>query len=713
LAILIIATAVNLLLALFVYRNDPKSATNRIFGALGLLVSVWLAILYMAEHPDFTSYSLFWTRLSIFIAAPMSAAFFLLAHTIPSNKLLLGKKLFIGMIVSVAIIMALNVSPFAFERLEIVDGAYHPVAGPGIMPFGILSTFFSIGAVYLLFKKYLRGSGREKQQFRFVSGGILLMLGLIIATIFVPAVFFNDASGVALAPLYTLIFLGATAYAIVKHRLLDIRLILARAVSFLLLIVVLAAAYALVLLVGVQRIFGISVDLTIAASAWALTIIAILTFQPLKGGIRKLTQKLFFEREYDSDKLLSQLTRVMTDTIDLEDLVNGVLKMITKEMEISNADLLIVKDHRIMEIEEIEYHVDRSYFPQLEDLFHQYIGEDSHFVFEDLPEGYLKELFRKVKLSVAIPIRVENSEVAILISGNKLSGEPYSQKDIDLLEIFASQAGIAIQNARSYTELKKLSEELEKRVEERTKELKDTQERELAKAKDVARLKDEFVFIAAHELRTPVAAIRGFLELVSNPKRKFPKDVREYLKAISSASGNLSNLINDLLEIARSDAGTLKIETRPVDLMPVIASAVKELSPLAKGSGVRLKFERKSGVSPALADKDKVQEVIVNLLSNAIKYNRKKGSVEVSVKSTKTDLMVEVKDTGYGIPKEDQDKIFQKFFRAKTRETQAVLGTGLGLFISRMLIERMGGRIEFVSKEGTGTTFIFSLPRAE
>ncbi len=284
-----------------------------------------------------------------------------------------------------------------------------------------------------------------------------------------------------------------------------------------------------------------------------------------------------------------------------------------------------------------------------------------YFLFEDLEEGPLKELFRKLEISIAIPVRVETTEVALLILGEKKSGEIYYERDMEFLSTFASEAGIAIQNAQAYEEIKKFSQELEKLVEERTKELRDTQERELAKARDVARLKDEFVFIAAHELRTPITAIRGFLELMSGSEKRPPKQVREYLDAISRASENLGNLINDLLEIARSEAGTMKIETRPVLLSKTILSVMRELKPLAKKHRVRLAVKIGANTPLVLAD---------------------------------------------------QEKIFQKFFRAKTPATQSVLGTGLGLFIARMLVERMGGTITFASKENKGSEFAFSLPKA-
>ncbi len=184
----------------------------------------------------------------------------------------------------------------------------------------------------------------------------------------------------------------------------------------------------------------------------------------------------------------------------------------------------------------------------------------------------MKRLFRNLDIAVVIPIRVEQREVALLVLGEKKSGEPYYERDLGILGAFASSAGVAIDNAQSYAEIKEFSKKLERRVKDRAQELKRTQERELAEAKNVARLKDEFVFVAAHELKTPIAAIRGFLQMVSKTPAKFPRDVKENLNAINAASDVLNQLINDLLEIARSESGTIKISVMPTDILPIVKS---------------------------------------------------------------------------------------------------------------------------------------------
>lgn len=241
--------------------------------------------------------------------------------------------------------------------------------------------------------------------------------------------------------------------------------------------------------------------------------------------------------------------------------------------------------------------------------------------------------------------------------------------------------------------------------------LEASREEEVKKAREVAKLKDEFVFFAVHELKTPIAAIRGFLELTEDAYKGFPKDVQRNLTAISEASSHMSQLINDLLEIARSDSDSLKIDVVPQEFAPILDDVLKEVNALVEQKKIHVETSIRS-LPKVICDQQKLKEVLENLVGNAIKYNRNEGVIHISAyqPAGETYMICEVRDTGYGIPKEHQSKIFEKFFRAVTHETEGILGSGLGLFITRMLVERMGGKLMFSSLEHEGSTFSFSLP---
>jgi signal transduction histidine kinase len=708
--LVVFAIAVNTVIAFFVYKNNPKSATNIIYVLLSLVTSIWLALMQVSSEPEYSSEILTYSRLTLFLAVPQSVLFYLLARTLPDQNLSMSKKKLAVLCVSSGIVMALTLTPWVFKDVQIKNGAFSPIIGPGIALFALFATVFSAAAIYTLLRNHKRYQGVRRQQLFFVTFGVFFMLGLIISTILFPVILAGNHAFVPFAPIYVLAFLIPTSYAIIKHRLFDIRFMLARALSFLVLICIIAVCYVIILYAGAHSIFKVSLDYTMLSTVWIFTVVAMLSFQPLQTGFQRLTNRLLFKGQYDYGKLLAKLSRSMAEMVDLDAMADRILEVLLKEMRISKAAFLLIENHEVFDVKSKGYNAEELIAADLENLSHQYLSTFHRFIFEELPDGGLKDTFRKLGISVAIPISVEAKEVAVMVLGAKSSGEVYNDKDLGLLDTFASEAAVAIQNAESFSKLKRFNLELEKRVEQRTKELKESQERELEKAKDVARLKDEFVFIAAHELRTPVAVIMGFLELVSESMKNFPKDIQENLRAIASASDQLNQLINDLLVIARTETGN-KMALSGVDLAPVIRSIITEFGPIAGQKMVEMQFHPRGDVPPALVNPAAIKEIISNLISNAIKYNHEGGRVEVEIFSGENNIMLEVRDTGYGIPKDQHEKIFNKFFRAYRQETREVLGTGLGLFITKMLLEKMGGQIEFSSTEH-GTTFAVSVPVA-
>lgn len=243
--------------------------------------------------------------------------------------------------------------------------------------------------------------------------------------------------------------------------------------------------------------------------------------------------------------------------------------------------------------------------------------------------------------------------------------------------------------------------------------------------KQLEQLKDEFVFIAAHELRTPVAAMKGYLELILDGTTGAITDAtRAFIEKVIAADQRLVQLVNDLLEVARSQAGRLTIKVAPVDIAPAISSTLDELKSLADEKGVAMTYHAQlpdGGALPqVLADADRVKEVMVNLVGNAIKYMGGAGTVTVTHELAPADgaaspamLVTHIADTGIGMSAEAQQKLFQKFYRVQNDKTKDITGTGLGLFIVKEIIEKMGGTIGVASEEGKGSTFSFALRVAE
>lgn len=226
--------------------------------------------------------------------------------------------------------------------------------------------------------------------------------------------------------------------------------------------------------------------------------------------------------------------------------------------------------------------------------------------------------------------------------------------------------------------------------------------------KENKKLKDEFVFIAAHELRTPVTAIKGYLSMVIDGSMgPVSEKVKQALSTVFYSNERLVQLVQDLLEVARGESGKMVLSIKDIDISEGVDLVRKELAPLAAKKGIAINYaEEKIMVK---ADDYKLKEVLTNIIGNAIKYTLSDGAIEI-FHERKGDLLVtHIKDHGMGMKPEDVSKLFSKFYRIKNEQTEKIEGTGLGLFIVKEIIERMGGTIEVDSEYGRGSDFKFSL----
>ena len=223
------------------------------------------------------------------------------------------------------------------------------------------------------------------------------------------------------------------------------------------------------------------------------------------------------------------------------------------------------------------------------------------------------------------------------------------------------------------------------------------------------RLKTEFVSMASHELRTPLTSIQGYAELLLEDEQ-IAEAHRESLTIVKKNSERLLGLINDLLDLSRVEAGRLDLHRTNLDLARLIPEVAGSLRPLIEMKRQRLRLDLGDALPAVWADADRVTQILTNLISNAHKYTLAEGSITVGARRDDGFVRVDVSDTGIGLSPEDQAQLFTKFFRANNRSLQAGSGTGLGLVISRLLVELHGGRITVSSAPGQGSTFSFSLP---
>jgi signal transduction histidine kinase len=224
------------------------------------------------------------------------------------------------------------------------------------------------------------------------------------------------------------------------------------------------------------------------------------------------------------------------------------------------------------------------------------------------------------------------------------------------------------------------------------------------------RMKDEFVLTASHELRSPLTSVQGFAELLMLERERLsPKQV-ETVEIILDNTRHLVRLLNDLLDLARSDAGRLTIRPAPTDPAALVEDAVRTIRGQTEASDQMLVAEIEPALPELIVDPDRIRQVLVNLLANAHEYSPEGASIRVEVKRVGADVEIRVRDDGPGIPPEQLEHIFERFTRGDAGLTQRVGGTGLGLAISKSLVELHGGTIGADSTPGEGSDFHLRLP---
>lgn len=318
-----------------------------------------------------------------------------------------------------------------------------------------------------------------------------------------------------------------------------------------------------------------------------------------------------------------------------------------------------------------------------------------------LPLKLCQELEKILKIEhhVAYPLSAKGRALGVIVFGLPHPYEKLSSADLDLITAFMDQAGIAIENARLYEDLKKINADL-----------KSANERLLS----LDKMKDELVSVASHELRTPMTAIKSYLWMllhkhadeIRNPK------LQEYISRAYESSERMINLVNDMLSVSKIDTGRLELELKPTDFKILIKSVIADLETTAKQEKVALSFDEPQGFLPkALIDENNIREVLINLLGNALKFTPAGGKVWVDLKRNGKILTIGIHDTGQGIHKEDLPRLFQKFGRLDTSFVTAAEtgGTGLGLYISRGIVELHGGKIWVKSAPGKGSHFYFTV----
>jgi len=317
---------------------------------------------------------------------------------------------------------------------------------------------------------------------------------------------------------------------------------------------------------------------------------------------------------------------------------------------------------------------------------------------------------REHDITIVLPLAVHKELIGGLILGEKHSGEIYSSEDIELLKIVAPEVAIAVRNALSFEKIKRFNITLEEKVRHATSKLRKANVR----LKELDLLKDEFVSIASHELRTPMTAIKSYLWMALNQSdQKIKQPLKKYLDISYNSTERLIRLVNDMLTVSRIERNKIEIHNEKVNLVDVVQLVFDELKISTDEKHIKFTFTKEAQKKYMVkGDKEKLREVFQNLIGNALKFTPEKGSITIHIANKNNLVALSVSDTGSGIPKEEQQKLFKKFSKIEYSYSKhsSQPGTGLGLYISKQIISLHNGTIEVQSEVGKGSTFTVLLP---
>lgn len=592
--------------------------------------------------------------------------------------------------------------------------------GPLYLVYPLTIFTFAASSIFFLLRGYFKArDSLQKTRVR------LMLFGLIVAfvCIVVPNLILQNIlprNSIILIMSYDgayigiLAFLAMSAYAIVRHGLFDVKLAAVRSAAYICSLLTMSFVYYILAYALSMFVLGGHTTTVVSVSPVniMLALVSAFLFQPIKQFFDRVTNNIFYRESYKSDEFFAELSNLLTSTVDLR----GLLERSSAEM--ATTFKMEQAFYYIYYTNNIEHHMSAGTHGHAKMPLYDARMLDAYvtgvpykvIVTEMLPDdASVKRMLRSHRIAIVMPLRQSEKIVGYVMMGDRLSGN-YTKRDLNVLSTISSELVIAIQNAISLHEVKELNATLQQRIDVATKELRSSN----AQLKRLDEVKDEFMSMASHQLRTPLTSIKGYISMVleGDVGKVSPQQDRLLQEAFNS-SERMVRLINDFLNVSRLQTGKFNIDKAPVDIKAVVRQEIETLQLMAATRGIKLRLNVTSEQLPLMADESKIRQVVMNFVDNAIYYSKSDSTIIINLERLRSEVALTVVDTGIGVPEDEQSKLFTKFFRAKNARQQRPDGTGVGLYLARRVISGHGGTIIFSSKEGKGSTFGFKLPLSE
>lgn len=697
-----------LVLSLWVFIADKKAISNQLLSFLVILAMVNLSFSYLMNFANAANWSLVFGKTAwVTVLIGVVVFYYFIDHFPSKAKTTFSLDSFFVLIIGLILSILTIFTPLIIKSVDVDNGVANIVSGPLMNVFYVVIVGILMLSFFTLIKKYLRSSQIEKTKIQLFLMGLSIFVFLsLIFNALLPA-FFSIEKYSFIGDYSIIIFFGLTAYAIVKRRLFDVKLAIVRSVTYSLVLATLAGIYVIIAF-AISTVFNSGQTSTgQIISGVAISLLLAFIFQPLRRFFDKITNRVFYKDNYNTDDFFAKLNKTLSTTTDLRGLLERVAYEIGTTLKAEQAFFFIYTNgdgHFISAGTDNHNHLpkhDAILVEQKSQGIDNIIAESS--LNENDP---IRRMMISHRIALILPLMQDDAVIGYLCLGDHLTSG-YTNRDIKALNTISDELIIAIQNALAVHEIRELNDTLKQKIANATKELRSSN----AILRRLDEIKDEFISMASHQLRTPLTSVKGYISMViEGDAGKISPSQKQLLDQAFMSSENMVHLINDFLNVSRIQSGKFVIDKTLVDLSELVDEEMNGLRPNATARGMKLVYKKPRKFPTVEIDEGKFRQVVMNFADNAIYYSHENSSIIISLGVEGNDIVFTVKDTGIGVPKAEQDKLFAKFYRAANAKIQRPDGTGVGIYLAKKVIDAHDGKIIFDSVEGKGSTFGFRLP---
>jgi signal transduction histidine kinase len=557
-------------------------------------------------------------------------------------------------------------------------------------------------SVFMLIFGYRRAhSSAEKIRIAWILYGLFLGVMPFLAFYQLPEIFrmkpllSEDSSAIffIFVPL-------ALAIAILKYKLFDIRLIIKRSLAYSILSILIISIYFFIVQT-LTFLFARFIPIQKTVLSLIGILVAAAVFHPGREKIQQLVDKTFFRTSYDFKKRIFEFTRQAGERHSCEELVNLLFETVKNSLLVEKINVSIIPANVndgfgfswLREIQRGDSPGELIPLLAKEPAESCLFAERKSIQIEEGVDFSKEQILARLgwALILIMPLRPVGW-ISLLALGHKKSGSSFSAEDIEFLQLLSDAF---------HQNLKRIKLQAEVIYERASKE----------KLDELSRLKTEFISTVSHELRTPLSSLQGLAEILHSGKVKDNKKKAEMLGMMEEESRRLSQLLHNILDFGQIEQKTKAYHFRPTPLQPLLEDVCRIFSYRLKAEGFVFKLEQPDKPVYLEADPDSLKQALINLIDNAIKYSKEIKEIVVILKEGKSEIRIQVKDRGLGVPVSEQEKIFESFYRSPEAAKNSPQGVGLGLKIVKHIMGVHRGRVEVESQVGTGSTFSLVFPR--